>query len=206
MEALGSGDPSILTEAKTLVAPGSVADLYLQHQLDQAQASTDAGESPEPDKLTVKGDGEFESCDGDECVIWGSIEAEGEKISSLTVNGKQLKDRLLAGNGRKVKLGRLGDAELLSAYESAGGSLIVCLRIKNTSANSIAIESRTSYRSAEGRQSAVGGQTGPVALQPDSLAYFALAFAGAKLGGDLHLEMFSENGGGPSGSARIPLR
>lgn len=206
-EAVAHPSAPNVEAARAVVAPGSIAELYLTHQAGLEQAFVDSGSPSEPDELKEV-DGAFAACsataDGG-CTEYGNIQAEGDKLASFTVDGNDLKGRLLAGGNKPFRVGEIAEARLMSAYISAAGDLWIVVDISNTSSSPIAIESRTSYRGADGRQSAPSGQSGPVSLLPDSRATYALMMTGGELGGALHLEMYAESGGA-SGAVDIPIR
>lgn len=207
-EALTNQTPVNMKAASRLTAPGSVAEAYVRHQGAVAQAEADGGDSGSTQVFADKGDREFTSCDeaGKECTTWADVVAEGDKVASFTTNGKPLGPRILIGGKRKFDVGGLGSARLISAYVSTGGDLWITLDIRNASQGSLAIESRTAYRAKSGRQSSAGTVAGPSSLLPDSRATYALYVTGGRLGGDLHLEMFSEGDSVATASVDIPIR
>ncbi|MEV5001997.1 hypothetical protein [Nocardioides sp. LML1-1-1.1] len=213
-EALASSDVTQMEDVRSLAAPGSVAALYLEHQTALSVALRDGGsEAYDPERLTKKGDG-FESCstadkkdEKKSCSTYGDIQSDGDKISSFTVNGKDLRNRLLAGGKKRFKAGDLAEIRLVTAYQSVNGDLYVALDLRNTTSGAaVAVESRTAYRTPEGRQVQLAGQSGPTSVQADSMAHIALAFAAAEVGGELNLQLFVESGGSQSAEVRIPLK
>lgn len=208
-KGLNDRTPDALEAALGVVAPGSLAELYVKHQSALAQAYVDGGNTLPVDTLTAK-DGVYMSCGddetGDDCAIWSDLTAEGDKVASFTTNGKDLQGRILAGGKKAFRAGDLAKVRLLTAYQSSTGDLWITLDITNTATQPIAIESRTSYRSPEGRQSAAGTGGGPTSLQPDSLGTYALVVERAKLGGTLHVELYTESGGAGNGVTDIPIK
>lgn len=206
-EALASNDVAEMTDALELVAPGSVAELYLKHQAAVTQAYLDGGDVEEPDALTEE-DGKYTSCYADEeddCVVWADVEAGGDRVANFTVDGKALDSRLLAGSNKKFNIAGLAEVRLVSAYETAAGALAVVIQVRNIGKSKVAVEAGTSYRSAEGRQSEASGVSGPTSLQPDSLANFGLSFPNGKIGGELRLELYQEEGSYDTGGVTIPV-
>lgn len=51
----------------------------------------------------------------------------------------------------------------------------------------------TSYRGKDGRQSQSENDYGAWSLAPDSMSSYISAFPGAQLGGEVHLEIWTEN-------------
>lgn len=210
-EALASNDVATMESASRLAAPESMAALYLQHQTALAVALRDGGTEAHPaDRLEVKGDA-FETCatskGQEECATYGAIETKGSQVSSFTVDGKDLRGRLLAGGPKWFRVGDLAEVRVITAYQGVKGDLFIALDLRNTtSQGSVAVESRTAYRTPEGRQVQLGGQSGPTSVQPDSTAHLAVAFSAADLGGDLRLQLFEESGGSRSAAVEISLR
>lgn len=195
-EALTSGKPDeIETVRSAIVEPGSLADAYTSHQINQTNSLLDAGYPPD-DRQVKNVDGGYEICATEEpekgtdrCTTFTEIESKNGKLADFTVGGNDLRDRVSVGDGSKKSAGPLGSVEFLNAYQAvSSGDLIVHVRIK-TKDQELSGPYSARYRSPEGRQSTATAVNSPEVIEPDSTVYVSFYFANAKPGGRVTVPM-----------------
>lgn len=105
-DAFATGDPNEMDDAKGLASPGSIAEAYLIHQSAAANASLDGGLGTFESKVS-KVDGGYNLCstppDGEEenCTVYADFKSARGKLSSFTIAGRDLADRLAIGDWRQ---------------------------------------------------------------------------------------------------------
>lgn len=134
-ESLATKDPVKMEAAVELAAAGSPAQASAitslagerTYQQDQAEASGQPGE------VSVEG-GTISVCDleWDFCREYTDIKVEDGQIADFSVDGRQIKDRVLAGGSEAVPLEGLGDAAFLGAAVSVAGGLIVYFEVTSS--------------------------------------------------------------------------
>lgn len=194
-EAFATQKPSEMKKGQSFAAEGSIAEAYLTHQTALANSDLDGGKQSSPAEVSRVDDG-YQICqdDSDRCTVYADITANGAKLASFTVDGRELGNRLLIGDGEKREVGSVATVELISAYKAQANDLFVVFWMK-AQTDGVAIEHRTAYLSKNGRQRQLGGWQGPTSLLENSTGTYTVLFPGASLGGTLHLELFAEDGG-----------
>lgn len=195
-EALASSDPDEMAEAAELAASDSIAAAYAKHQSNLSNAALDAGIPYEEETLEPV-DGGYDTCGTDEeggevCFTYADLESSGGKLSSFTVNGEPIDDRISLGNGEKVKAGNLGSVEFLSAYKAAENDLFIAVKFTTTKRTGAAFGGfEATYRSPEGRQSKAANLIGTTDVEADSTSFEVLVFPRAEPGGTATIPIYT---------------
>lgn len=201
-EAHASGDVAELESAAELAAPGSIANAYALQQSHVHNALIDGGQPSEAGILKKVDDGyrmcqtqivDIEGNEEETCYTYADFESTDGKLASFTINGKELDERISLGNGEKVKAGRFGRVEFLSAYKAASNDLYVAVRFttKDVAASFGGYEA--TYRSPKGRQATASGHVGNTDVDADSTSYEAMIFSKAEPGGVVRIPISSED-------------
>lgn len=202
LKGYASGDPDKMAASQKLAAPGSVAEAYLIHQAAVANATNDGGEATAVNKVTKIKNG-YKLCDiagiadsadpADACADFTDFKSEGVRISSFSISGNSLSDRITLGDGKSIKIGNLAKAKFVSAYRTSGDALFVVFEIKS-GPNDIAINTSSfKYRAPDGRQTVAAFQFGPTDLTSDSKATIVAVFNKAKVGGEVTMDISDSN-------------
>jgi hypothetical protein len=205
--AVASEDPAELRKALPLTEKGSPAEAYLQYQVQYNEASI-AGGFPN-EAATIRpgsGSNDVAMCFNSDCTSWKVTKASGDKIVDIAADGSPVGKRISVGNGSKTKWGSLGTIEVLSAYVTNAGSLVVTLEAK---AGSIGLDmSYIQYHiGPDGRQVGNEQVIGPSTLQPGASSIVAMNFPGSsKLGGRLHLKAASTDDSFTVEEIDVPLK
>ncbi len=194
-EALTSGNPSAISEAVEMAAPGSNAQAYAIYRRGTAQADLDGGFTNQPSKVTAI-EGGFKSCDdgassGDSCFEFTNIQHDGEQIADFDAGGTPLAGRLSLGNGEIQPLGEAGSASMLAAFKASSGAVVAVFEV------SAAVDGMwvtATYTAPDGRQSQSTLMSGPTDLGAGAFANYSYVFEGADFGGQVHLEAIDGNG------------
>jgi hypothetical protein len=194
-DALASNDADEMEKVAGLAAPDSIAQAYAMHQANIVNAAQDMGMPYESEDVRSV-EGGYETCGTDEegkevCYTYADLESTAGKLSSFTVNGKSLKDRISLGNGQTAKAGRFGRVEFLSAYKSADNDLWVAVKFKTSKGEpAIFAGYEAKYRSPDGRQSTAGELIGSEELDPNSMSFEVMIFPRAKAGGTVSIPVY----------------
>ncbi len=197
VEALSSSDPEELKDALPLTTPGSVAEAYLKHQVNLTTAAIDGG--TEYQAGTVKKvDGGYQDCDdaSDKStrVVFGGFESTEGKLATLTVDSTPLADRIASGDGSTKKAGDLAEVEFLSAYKTVtSGDLHVVISVTSAGDPININQYQAKYRGTDKRQSTATAGEGPTELAADSRANVAMVFKNADIGGEVTIQLLSED-------------
>lgn len=193
VEAIASDKIANLEAAQSVVQEGSAAAGYLEYYIHNVNAQIDAGLYSSDLTGNVKPlETGFEVCyPGEEqCAEYTSFEGKDGKIVDFHVSEQAVSDRIVVGDHQTAETIGGAQVEFISAYMNASNShLIVSYNLStgNEELNMPLI----AYRSADGRQSESETHYGMYSLSPDSKSSYVAFFPGASLGGEVHLEFFS---------------
>ncbi len=197
-EALAGGGLRDLESARELTGEGSVARVYLEYLLSQANALLDAGMPGAEALESERTDDGYEGCEpyaGDDavCVEWTEIEGADGVVVNFSINGQPIDELLVAGNGTVIEAGNQGTFELLYAYQSpVSGNFFVALSAASASSGMdvTGLYSAT-YRDPSGRQLGMLDATTPSELGADSTATVFISFpAPATIGGTINFDLY----------------
>lgn len=193
-EALASGDPKEAAEAVELAAPGSNAAAYALYLQSTQQAMRDSGLSQERQKVEAI-DGGFSMCpefatEDSPCSEYTNIQHVGAQIANFDAGGEPLSGRLTLGNGVAEPIGEIGEAEMIAAYRSISGIVVVTFDIASKSEGLFVY---ANYLAPDGRQSEPTSMNGPTNLSSGAFGTYAFYFDGAEFGGTVSLEAFSDD-------------
>ena len=196
-DSYASGDPDKMAAAQSLASPGSLAEAYLIHQGALANSYLDGGSGSTEDKSTKTAEG-YRLCDPnsnekDSCTAYTDFKSVDGKLSSFTVNGLDLTNRLAIGKGAAVKAGSLATVKFISSYQAASNYLFAVLEVKSADKKLILGTYQATYRAPGGRQSTATGADGPAELGANSTANISIVFEKAKPGGELTLTIAVED-------------
>lgn len=186
-------DPDVVRSALKLTAKGSIAEAYVNHLANTSEAALDGG-APLSDQSTdpVAKDG-FKSCDdvADEksCVTFSDFAVDRSgKLADLKVNGKSLKDRVVAGNGQAVTSAG-NKFTFLTAYKSIqSNALFISVKVESGPKKISSNIFTATYRSPDGKQRGATTAYGAVDLDAKSNTIVTMAFAGVAPGGRVTLD------------------
>lgn len=192
-EAFSSGDPKDAAEAVQLAEPGSNAAAYAIYLQSTQQALRDFGFSQEKQKVEAI-DGGFSLCpefvtEEAPCSEYTKIQHVGDRIADFDAGGEPLSGRLTLGNGVAEPLGEIGEAEMIAAYRSISGTVVVTFDITSKSDGLFVY---ANYLAPDGRQSESTAMNGPLDLASGAFGTYAFYFDGAEFGGTVSLEAFSD--------------
>ena len=145
-------------------------------------------------------DGGYRICndpsDSDTCTEFTDIVGTGGRVSGYAIDGEDRTDMLVLGSGQSIPAGALADVTLRAAAEqTTPDRLNVVLDITSGSQPSSINAYSAIYRTHEGRQIEASGDSiiGSTDLRPDSTTSVVLVFPNAKIGGEVILEVVSED-------------
>lgn len=201
MEAVAEGSAKSMDDASDFAAEGSVAEAYLIHQRGALIADQDAGYGSQSldSSLDEMNDG-FRLCEsdltGDEaCYEYTDFELDGDRVSGFKIDGRDLGDRIVVGDGSAVPIGDVGSAKLLSAYQAASGYLFVVIEV-SAGPNGLRLSDlySSTYRSADGRQRSADVSSSIASeLGPESLVNVAVVFPDTGRGGTFNAVFFGDD-------------
>ncbi|MEQ4208862.1 hypothetical protein [Actinopolymorpha sp. B9G3] len=209
VEAVASMDPEQLEAARKFTVPGSVADAYLLEQSHQATASLDGGsDATGLGNVTKKDDG-YQFCtyddNGDDvCFLYAGFKQQGGKLTDLSINSDPVGPRLTMGNGKTVTSHDV-KFELLSAFKSSQGYLIVSVRVTTGDRKVDPYQYTATYRAPSGAQRGASTGGGPDSIAPKSHAVVTMWFRGVDVGGAVTLSFEPENDDFNTYDVKIPV-
>jgi len=201
MEAVAEGSARSMDDALDFAAEGSVAEAYLIHQRGALVADQDAGYGSQTfDSSLDEIDDGFELCEtllaGDEaCYEYTDFELDDDQVSGFKIDGRDLGDRIVVGDGASVPIGDVGSAKLLSAYQAASGNLFVVIEVSSGPGGLRLSDLYSStYRSADGRQRSADVNSSVASdLGPESLANVAVIFPDTGRGGTFNAVFYGDD-------------
>ncbi|GAA3050626.1 MULTISPECIES: hypothetical protein [Actinomycetes] len=196
VEAIAASTPSALRDAADLVVPHSPAADYLTYFTHLQEANIDAGFTEERGETGDVKDG-YEACatyDGEtSCTAYTEFTGQDGQIYSFLIEGRKIEDRLIVGSGESVETLGGSTVEFIAAYLNANDTHLLVAHELHTGDARLQMP-LASYRGPSGRQSQSDGDWDAWNLAPDSMSHYVASFPGAELGGELHLEVFDEDG------------
>lgn len=193
VENLMSQDARRIAKARKVVAAGSVADTYAAYRLASANSNLDGGYPQDAQDVTPAGES-FQACPPDDstgCATFADFQQTDGLLEKMTINGKDLQPRLVAGPGRKTLVAGLATVQFLVAYRAVtDDSLIVAVKL-SAGAEAISILD-SSYRATNGRQTQSENISGPLELGARSSATYTMAFPLARPGGAATLRFYTD--------------
>src|SRR5699024_1495151 len=204
-DAFASQEAEPMRAAAEDAAEGSMAQDYLVHQANIAEAYDANGYS-----------GEAQTADYDNHVVnvsspdyttkYADIKFDGEKVASFTIDGKDVSERLVVGDGEAVESSDgLVSFEVLSAYKSISDDLFVAVKYA-TDDRSMDFGYQASYRDPSGRQINDSDSVTPSTIVADSYQLGIVIFPGAEIGGTMQLNYGSgDDGEFVFGDVAVPL-
>lgn len=196
-EAFATDRPQPMEEMLGLSVPDSTAHSYARFQVAAAQARADQGLAPRPGELEVTGD-VIRLCRPDPpfpgvdpCISISDFTAApgSNLLTSFTINGKQLADRIVKGGGNAMAGGaRFTLAVGYQSVQSEGLSLVV--QVANGPKKISVYASEATYIGPSGRQVKATRAIGPFDVQPSASGSVVITIDNATRGGRLVLEGF----------------
>lgn len=197
VSAIASSSPSELEAAKDLVLDESLAAGYLTYYSHNINSQIDAGFPATAEQVDVKEiDNGFEMCDtrtGERlCSTYTDFEGKDGLITDFKIQDRDLADRLAVGSGETISGPDGSKVQFVAAYMNAVDThLLVAYKLHSGSSETNM--PMASYRGENGRQSQSEEDVGAWSLAPDSMSSYISVFPGAQLGGEVHLEIWTEN-------------
>lgn len=185
-DAFASQEATAMRAAAKGAAEGSMAQDYLRHQANIAEANDANGYLYEPETVDYD-DGVVSVSSSEYTTEYAGIEFDGEKVASFTVDGKDISERLVVGDGKAiVSSDSLASFEVLSAYQSISDDLFVVVKYA-TEKRQMDFSYQATYRDPSGRQISDSDSTIPRTIVPDSYQLGIVVFPGAEIGGSMQL-------------------
>ena len=126
--------------------------------------------------------------EGDDCAEYSELAFEDGNLSSFSVEGKDISDRVTLGDGTVVKYKEDAGFEVLSAYHSASDNLIAVVRFYAYD-RPIDFSYTATYRKPSGQQIESVDTDLPSRVASNSNQDAAVVFPNSENGGDLHLKL-----------------
>lgn len=191
-DAFASQEVERMRAAAENVPEGSMAQDYLVHQANVVE-SNDANGYPS-DVQTAEYDKDVVNVvSADYTTEYADIKFDGEKIASFTIDGKEMSERLVVGDGEEVESSdKLVSFEVLSAYKSISDDLFVVVKYA-TDDRPMDFGYQASYRDPSGRQINDSDSINPSTIVADSYQLGIVIFPGAEIGGTMQLNYGSND-------------
>jgi len=195
--AIATSSSSDLNSAKELVLDNSQAAGYLAYYTHNVNAQIDAGLSNlvEPADVAEFENG-FETCSTESgerfCTTYTDFEGKDGLITNFKVQDRDLADRLTVGSGETISGPDGSEIEFVAAYRNAYDTHLFVAYNLHSGASETDMP-MVSYRGENGRQSQSEEDYGAWSLAPDSMSSYVSVFPGAELGGEAHLEIWTED-------------
>lgn len=195
VELISTNDPDDTMKAYKMTAKGSVARAVLTVYHARDTASQTAGrDTSEPSTITG-GQGTFKVCSKEPpCQKWSDFKAKGELIADFSIDKKVMRDRVILGSQRQIRIGDLATARLIGSYKfvSSGG---VAVFLEMTAKANVTLGWDTDvYVDPDGAQVAMSALDAPGTLRSGARAVVGYYFPEAELGGEAYL-LAVEDGG-----------
>lgn len=191
-DAYAASDPVKMREAGTKAAKGSVAQKYMTHQANVIEANDAAGYERYVQDATYN-DGAVSICyEGEECGEFADLSFDSDQLSSFTVDGIDIADRIALGDGSIVESKNVAGFEVLSSYQTIEGSLFAIVRFYAYD-RPISFSYTPTYRKPSGQQIDSGESELPSRVAPNSNQDAAVIFPNSENGGDLHLKFATDD-------------
>lgn len=191
-DAYASSEPEGMRAAAANAAEGSTAQKYMTHQANIVEANDATGYERYVQEA-VYNDGSVSVCyEGDECGEFGELTFEGSKLSSFTVDGSDISDRISLGDGSVVKSKDVAGFEVLSSYQTAEGSLMAVVRFYAYE-RPLSFSYTATYRKPNGQQIDSHESELPSRVGADSNQDAIVIFSNSENGGDLHLKFATDD-------------
>lgn len=187
-DAYAASEPEEMRAASENAVQGSAAQAYMIHQANVIEANDATGYERYVQEAHYN-DGSVSVCyEGDECGEFADITFEGNKLSSFTVDGRDVFDRIALGDGSVVKYKNNAGFEVLSSYQSAEDSLFAVVRFYAYD-RPINFSYIPTYRKPGGQQIDSTDSDLPSRVAANSNQFGVLIFPNSEIGGDLHLKL-----------------
>lgn len=191
-DAYASSDPEDMRNAGGKAAKGSVAQKYITHQANVVEANDAAGYERYVQEATYNDETVSICYEGEDCGEFTNLSFDAGKLSSFTIDGKDISDRIALGDGSVVKFKDVAGFEVLSSYQSVEGSLFAIVRFYAYE-RPISFSYTPTYRKPNGQQIDSGESDLPSRVAPDSNQDAAVIFPSSENGGDLHLKFATDD-------------
>lgn len=196
VDAIAGREIGDLRSAEELVVEGSPAAGYLAYFIHSVEAERDSGFRNYITSTVESIDDGLEICsraDGEElCTDYEAFTGEMGLIYGFEVQGEPVADRLIMGSGSTVEGPGGVSAELISSYRNSSGTHTIVSYIIRSGDQSLMVLD-PSFRSPEGRSSKSEQGLGVFDLPANSMSHFTAWFPVSDLGGELHLELMSDD-------------
>lgn len=191
-DAYAASDLEDMRAAGENAAKGSVAQKYMTHQANFIEANDAAGYERYVQDATYE-EGKVSICyEGEDCGEFSDLSFEGGRLSSFTVDGKDISDRITIGDGSIVKSKDVAGFEVLSSYQAVEGSLFAVVRFY-AYGRPISFSYTPTYRKPSGQQIDSAESDLPSRVAPDSSQDAVVIFPNSENGGDLHLKFATDD-------------
>lgn len=191
-DAYAASEPEDMRAAGEKAVTGSVAQKYMTHQANVIEANDAAGYERYVQDATYD-DGTVSICyEGEDCAKYADLSFDGDQLSSFTVDGKDISDRITLGDGSTVESKNVAGFEVLSSYQAVEGSLLAVVRFYAYD-RPISFSYTPTYRKPSGQQIDSAESDLPSRVAPESNQDAVVIFPNSENGGDLHLKFATDD-------------
>lgn len=193
-DAFAAQETEPMRDVAKNAAEGSMAHDYLVHQANVFDSNEANGYPSTPQTVEYK-NGFVEIYEDDYSTKYADIKFDGEKIASFTIDGIDVSERLVVGDGESVESSdMLVNFEVLSAYKSISDDLFVVVKY-STNDRPMDFGYQATYRDPSGRQIDDSDSINPSSIVADSYQLGIVIFPGAEIGGAMQLNYGSGDEG-----------
>lgn len=191
-DAYASADPDSMRSAAENAANGSVAQKYITHQSNIAEAYDASGYDRYVQDAKYSDESVSICGEDDDCGEFADLSYENSKLSSFTVDGNDISDRISLGDGSIVKSKEVAGFEVLSSYQAVEGSLMAVVRF-HAYDRPINFSYTATYRKPSGQQIEDVDSYLPSRVAADSNQLAIVIFPNSNNGGNLHLKFATDD-------------
>ena len=169
-------------------ATDSPAQKYMIHQANLVEADDANGHERYVQEAKYKDDAVSVCYEGDDCGEYSDLTFENGKLSSFSVGGKDVTDRVTLGDGSVMKYKDDAGFEVLSSYQASEDALFAIVRFYAYD-RPMEFSYVPTYRKPSGQQIDAADYDLPSRVAANSNQDGVLVFPNSENGGDLHLKL-----------------
>lgn len=191
-DAYASSDPEAMRSASENVAEGSVAQKYITHQANVVEANDASGYERYVQEAEFNDDSVAICYEGDDCGEFAALTFDEGKLSSFTIDGNDIEDRVTVGDGSIVESQEVAGFEVVSAYQAIEGTLMAVVRF-HAYDRPMDYSYVATYRQPSGQQVDDVDSDIPSRVAEDSNQLGIVYFPRSENGGDMFLKYSTED-------------
>lgn len=191
-DAYASSDPEAMRSASENVAEGSVAQKYITHQANIVEANDASGYERYVQEADFNDDSVAVCYEGDDCGEFADLTFDEGNLSSFTIDGNYIENRVIIGDGSVVESQDVAGFEVVSAYQAIEGTLMAVVRF-HAYDRPMDYGYVATYRQPSGQQVDDVESDIPSRVAEDSNQLGIVNFPRSKNGGDMFLKYSTED-------------